>query len=134
MRYWVLDRVVSDSMGDDDLEKESSDTGDVRRAEILARTLLTGLREGEEEEEDEVVKLDRLPELLAIDSSDIWRERNVGRVERDLGVIRLCAASCIGVCSCPTIVERLSEDARKHELRQVELSFGEQMGQSLSWL
>ena len=134
MRYGVVDRVVSCSIGDDDREKESSETGDVRRAEMLARTLLTGFRDGEEEEEEEVAKLDRLPELLAIDSLDTWRERNVGRVERGLGVIRLCAASCMGVCSCSTMVERLSEDARKHELRQVGLSVGEQMGQTLSWL
>jgi len=64
--------------GEDDLEERRCEPGDdVRRAEMLARTLLTGLRDGDDEEEEAVVKLDGeealgLPRLLAIDSSEEW--------------------------------------------------------------
>ena len=124
--------VVSDSVSDEEWEEKQGEPAKARRAERLARTLLTGLRE--EEEEEVLAKLDRLPELLAIDSLDGWRGPSGVRIELDLVVNCLWAGGSMGVCSCSMMVERLSEEERKDELWQVGLSVGEQMGQSLSWL
>ena len=72
---------------------------------MLARTLLTGLREDEEDDEDEVLKLDaedasRQPELLNIELLDVWGVPIVGRIERDLAVFRVRVCVSAGACSC----------------------------------
>jgi hypothetical protein len=86
------------------LEWKLCGSGEVRRAEIFARTLLTGLRE-DEDDEDEAVKLDgedarRLSELLDIELSYTWRKPMVGRIERDLVVFCVRIIVCVGPCSC----------------------------------
>jgi hypothetical protein len=96
-------------------------SGEARRAEMFARTLLTGLRD-DVDDEDEVVKLNaedarRQPELLYSDSSSVWWEPVLGRIERALSVFCATATICGGTCSFGAIGDRLSEETRKEELR-----------------
>jgi hypothetical protein len=105
---------------------------------MFARTLLTGLRD-DEDEEDEVVELNveparRLLELLAIELSDLSIESSIGLFASGLGVVCLLVVVCGSRCSWGVIVERLSEEARKDRLMQVGCKVREQMGQSMSWL
>jgi hypothetical protein len=105
---------------------------------MFARTLLTGLRD-DEDEEDESMELSvepvrRLLELLAIELSDLSIESSIGLFASGLGVVCLLVAVSGSRCSWGVIVERLSEEARKDRLVQVGCKFGEQMGQSMSWL
>ena len=63
---------------------------------MFARTLLTGLRD-DEDEEDEVVELNveparRLLELLAIELSDLSIECGIGLFASGLGVVCLLVA------------------------------------------
>ena len=113
-------------------------SGEARRAEMFARTLLTGLRD-DEDEEDEIVELNveparRLLELLAVELSDLSIESSIGLFASGLGVVCLLVAVSGSWCSWGVIVERLSEEARKDWLMQVGCKAGEQMGQSMSWL
>jgi hypothetical protein len=106
----VVGCIGSTTMRNDDmfralllLERGLCRSREARRAEMFARTLLTGLRD-DGDDEDEVVKLDaeearRQPELLDSDSSSVWRERVVGRMEGDLAVFCVGATVCRGVCS-----------------------------------
>ena len=102
---------------------------------MFARTLLTGLRD-DEDDEDAVVELKveparRLLELQAIELSDLAIESSIGLFASGLGV------GCLLVAvsgSWWVIVERLSEEARKDRLMQVGCKVGEQMGQSMSSL
>jgi hypothetical protein len=92
-------------------------SGEARRAEILARTLLTGLRD-DEDDEDEVMEpkvepARRLLELLAIELSDLSIESSIGLFASGLGVVCLLVAVS---GSWGVIVERLSDEARKGRL------------------
>jgi hypothetical protein len=105
---------------------------------MFARTLLTGLRD-DEDEEDEVMELNveparRLLELLATELSDLCIESSIVLFPSGLGVVCLLVAVSGSWCSWGVIVKRLSEEARKDRLRQVGCKVGEQMGQSMSWL
>jgi hypothetical protein len=105
---------------------------------MFARTLLTGLRD-DEDEEDEVVELNveparRLLELLAIELSDLSIESRIGLFASGLGADCLFVAVSGSWCWWGVIVERLSEEARKDRLMQVGCKVGEQMGQSMSSL
>jgi len=105
---------------------------------MFARTLLTGLRD-DEDEQDEAIELKvepvrRLLELLAIELLDLSIESSIGSFASGLGVVCLVVAVSGSCCSWGAIVERLSEEARKDRLVQVGCKVGEQMGQSMSWL
>ena len=80
-------------------------SGEVRRAEMFARTLLTGLRDEDEEDDDDegAVKLNaedarRLSGLLESALSYVWRGPVVVRISRDLVAccvrIVVCGAAC----------------------------------------
>jgi hypothetical protein len=75
-------------------------SGEVRRPEMFARTLLTGLRDEEEVDDDEgAVKLNaedvrRPSELLDSELSYVWRGPVVVRIDRDL------VACCVGIVVC----------------------------------
>src|ERR1700733_13733440 len=105
---------------------------------MFARTLLTGLREDEDEEDEamepKVEPVRRLLELLARELSDLCMECSIGLFASGLRVVGLFIAGSGSWCSWGVIVERLSEEARKDRLMQVGCKVGEQMGQSMSWL
>lgn len=110
---------------------------DVRRAEMFARTLFTGLRD--EEDVEDVVKLDSedartLPGLLDTELSYVWRGPVVVRIDLDLAECCRSIVVYVVAWSWGAIGDRLSEETRKDELRYVGCNFGEPMGQSLSWL
>jgi hypothetical protein len=105
---------------------------------MFASTLLTGLRE--EEDVEEVVKLKaerarRLSGLLDTEWSYVWRGRAVVRIGRDLVECCVSILTCLSAAGClGGMGDRLSDEARKDELRYVGWRFGEQIGQSVSWL
>jgi hypothetical protein len=66
---------------------------------MFARTLLTGLRDEEEDDDEGAVKLDaedarRLSGLLDRELSYVWRGPVVVRIDRDL------VACCVGMVVC----------------------------------
>ena len=105
---------------------------------MFARTLLTGLRDDEVEEDEamefNVESVRRLLELLAIELSDLSIESSIGLFASGLGVVCLLVAVSGSGCSWGVIAERVSEEARKDWLMQVGCKVGEQMGQSMSSL
>jgi hypothetical protein len=105
---------------------------------MFARTLLTGLRDDEDEEDEamepDVESVRRLLELLARELSDLSIECSIGLFVSGLVVGCLLVAGSGNWCSMGVIVERLSKEARKDRLMQVGCKAGEQIGQSISWL
>lgn len=109
-------------------------SGEVRRAEMFASTLFTGLRE---DEDDEVAKLRadaalRVAEALDNGASSVERDPIIGHMAGDLVEYGRSRSLSEGVCSSVVIGRRLSEEIRKDELRYVGCRSGEQTGQSLS--